>query len=110
MKCRIYFADEQVQGAFMALKASRDPGDQRLAGLLDQALDRISADAFCGIQVPKKLIPKDYHKRHGPLENLWKYNLTRSWRLMYTVASDGDTIAVFIEWLDHTDYNRRFGY
>jgi hypothetical protein len=52
MKCRIYFADEQVQAAFMALKASSDPGDQRLAGLLDRALDRISADAFCGIQVP----------------------------------------------------------
>jgi hypothetical protein len=29
---------------------------------------------------------------------------------MYTIASDGDTVAVIIEWLDHTDYNRRFGY
>jgi hypothetical protein len=110
MKCRIYFADEQVREAFVALKASRDPGDRRLAGLLAQALDRIAANAFCGIQVPKKLIPKDYHKKYGPLDNLWKYNLTRSWRLMYTVARDGDTIAVIIEWLDHTNYDRRFGY
>ena len=78
MKCQIYFADEQVREAFLALQASQDPGDRRLAGLLDQALDRIAADAFCGIQVPKKLIPKDYHKKHGPLKNLWKYNLTRS--------------------------------
>ncbi|WP_292367029.1 MULTISPECIES: hypothetical protein [unclassified Methanoculleus] len=110
MKCQIYFADEQVREAFVALKASRDPGDRRLAGLLDQALDRIAANAFCGIQVPKKLIPKDYHKKYGPLDNLWKYNLTRSWRLMYTVARDSDTIAVIIEWLDHTSYDRRFGY
>ncbi len=29
---------------------------------------------------------------------------------MYTVASDGDTIAIIIEWLDHTGYDRRFGY
>jgi Txe/YoeB family toxin of Txe-Axe toxin-antitoxin module len=110
MKCQIYFADEQVREAFQALQASQDPGERRLAELLVRALGRIAADAFCGIQVPKKLIPKDYHKKHGPLKNLWKYNLSRSWRLMYTVASDGDTIAVIIEWLDHTDYDRRFGY
>lgn len=29
---------------------------------------------------------------------------------MYTVTSDGGTIAVVIEWLDHTNYDRRFGY
>ncbi|SAI87638.1 hypothetical protein MBBA_0762 [Methanoculleus bourgensis] len=29
---------------------------------------------------------------------------------MYTVTSDGGTIAVVIEWLDHTGYDRRFGY
>lgn len=29
---------------------------------------------------------------------------------MYIVTSDGDTIAVVIEWLDHTGYDRRFGY
>ncbi|MFY1642790.1 hypothetical protein ACK11Z_03520 [Methanoculleus bourgensis] len=45
-----------------------------------------------------------------PIKNLWKYNLSRSWRLMYTVTSDGGTIAVVIEWLDHTGYDRRFGY
>lgn len=94
----------------MALKASRDPRDRRLAERLDLALDRIAADAFCGIQVPKKLIPKDYHTKYGPLDNLWKHNLTRSWRLVYTVARDGDTNAVIIEWLDHTNYDRRFGY
>jgi hypothetical protein len=29
---------------------------------------------------------------------------------MYTVTSDGDIIAVVIEWLDHTGYDRRLGY
>lgn len=59
MKCRIYFADEPVREAFLALKVSQDPGDRRLAELLVWALDRIAADASCGVQVPK---PKDYHK------------------------------------------------
>ncbi|PKL63248.1 MAG: hypothetical protein CVV31_01365 [Methanomicrobiales archaeon HGW-Methanomicrobiales-2] len=32
--------------------------------------------------------------RHPPVKNLWNYNLFRPWGLMYTVASDGDIIAV----------------
>ncbi len=65
---------------------------------------------FAAALIPKRQIPKVYLQRYPPIRNLWKYNLSRSWRLMYTVASDGDTIAVIIEWLDHTGYDRRFGY
>ncbi|RXE56305.1 hypothetical protein ABH15_09305 [Methanoculleus taiwanensis] len=110
MKAAIYFADAKVKGAFEALKASTRTDEQELAALLDRALDAIAANAFCGTQVPKRQIPKVYLQRQPPIQNLWKYNLSRSWRLMYTVASDGDTIAVIIEWLDHTGYDRRFGY
>ncbi|MDG6249867.1 hypothetical protein [Methanocalculus sp.] len=110
MKCSIYFVDEKVREAFEALGDSRKAEDRQLAALLDRAIDRIAENAFCGVQVPKYLIPKEYHRNYGPLNNLWKYNLSRNWRLLYTVASDGDTIAVIIEWMDHTEYDRRFGY
>ena len=109
MKAAIYFADAKVKEAFEALKASPRTEDQELVTLLDRAIAAISANAFCGTQVPKRQIPKAYLQRNPPIKNLWKYNLSRSWRLMYTVASDGDTIAVIIEWLDHTGYDRRFG-
>ena len=33
MKCRIYFADEQVQEAFLALQASQAPEDRQLTEL-----------------------------------------------------------------------------
>jgi len=110
MKAAIYFADAKVREAFKALKVSPHTEDRELAALLDKAITVISANAFCGTQVPKRQIPKLYLQRYPPITNLWKYNLSRSWRLMYTVASDGDTIAVIIEWLDHTGYDRRFGY
>jgi hypothetical protein len=110
MRAAIYFADTTVKEAFEALKASARAEDQELAVLLDKAITAISANAFCGTQVQKRQIPKVYLQRYPPITNLWKYNLSRSWRLMYTVASDGDTIAVIIEWLDHTGYDRRFGY
>jgi hypothetical protein len=45
------------------------------------------------------------------MDNLWKYNLSRSWRLLYSVAGDGtNIIALIIEWLPHKEYERRFGY
>nr|WP_214021219.1 hypothetical protein [Methanoculleus sp.] len=110
MRARVFFADERVREAYAALKNSRRREDQHLVTLLDGAFDALAADAFCGTQVPKRQIPRFYRRRYPLFDNLWKYNLTGSWRLMYTVASDGETIAVVIEWLDHTGYERRFGY
>ncbi|MDD4255107.1 MAG: hypothetical protein PHP59_06980 [Methanofollis sp.] len=110
MKAKIFFADETVRDAFTTLKASRRSDDQNLSALLDRAFDTLSENAFCGFQIPKKQIPKIYRRQNPSIQNLWKYNLTDSWRLIYTVASDGEMIVVIIEWLDHTAYERRFGY
>jgi len=109
MKASVYFIDDDAKQAFLALASGR-AGDQDIHGLLNEAFDRIAADAFCGTQVPKRLIPKTYVAKYG-IDNLWKYNLKRNWRLMYTVAGDGTTvIALIIEWLPHKEYERRFGY
>lgn len=45
----------------------------------------------------------------GRWGNLWKYNLSRSWRLVYTIARDGDIVVVVLEWFSHEEYERRFG-
>ena len=109
MKASVYFIDDDAKQAFLALTSGRAE-DQEIHGLLGEAFDRLAADAFCGIQVPKRLIPKTYLTKYG-IDNLWKYNLKRNWRLMYTVAGDGtNVIALIIEWLPHKEYERRFGY
>ncbi|QYZ78117.1 hypothetical protein E2N92_01055 [Methanofollis formosanus] len=110
MKAKIFFADENVRDSFVALKHSRRSEDQKLSAILDRAFDALSENAFRGVQIQKKQVPKAYRRCHSSIQNLWKYNLTDSWRLIYTVASDGETIVVIIEWLDHTTYERRFGY
>ncbi len=110
MKAKLFFADEKVKSSFNSLKTSSKSADRELLNLLEHAFDALSENAFCGVQVPKAQIPKSYKNRNKTLKNLWKYNLNRSWRLLYTVASDGDTIVVIIEWLDHTAYERRLGY
>ncbi|WP_292519443.1 hypothetical protein [Methanoculleus sp.] len=60
MKAAIYFADAKVKEAFEALKVSPHTGERELAALLDKAITAISANVFCGTQVPKRQIPKIY--------------------------------------------------
>ena len=44
--------------------------------------------------------------------SIWKYDLPRGWRLLYTVAPNNEVelISAILEWFDHKDYERRFGY
>lgn len=64
---------------------------------------------FCGIQIPKKLIPKIYIKNYG-IDNLWKYDLPKAWRLLYSiVGNEIRIIAIVIEWLSHKEYEKDLG-
>ena len=64
------FVDESVKLAFYKLEDG-DSSEKELFKLLNQALDNIEQNAFCGIQLPKMLIPKEYLQKFG-VENLWK--------------------------------------
>ena len=109
MKACLYFIDEPTSQAYLAL-ASGKTEEKELSRELKLAFDEIASDAFCGIQIPKRLIPKTYTSKYE-IDNLWKFNFHKSWRLMYTVAGDGENVlALVIEWLPHKEYDRRFGY
>jgi len=108
MKSQVVFADHRLKETFDKLKDSTTE-DQRLHEWLNRAIDDLAEDAFCGIQIPKKQIPKEYIKKYE-IDNLWKYNLPNAWRLLYSVAKEVIIISIIIEWLDHKDYERRFRY
>lgn len=103
------FADKQLKDAFDKLQNSKTE-DKDIYKWLNRAFDDISENAFCGIQIPKKLIPKEYLKKYE-IDNLWKYDLPKAWRLLYSVARDEIVvIAIVLEWLPHKEYERRFNY
>ena len=72
-------------------------------------MDEIEQNDFCGMQIQKDLFPKEYLKYK--IDNLWKYDLSRWWRIIYSVV-DGEVILVslVLEWFDHKEYERRFKY
>ncbi len=109
MKSIVYFGDEKLKDAYDKLKTSRVE-DQTLYKWISRAIDDLEENSFCGIQIPKKLIPKVYIDKYG-IDNLWKYDLPKGWRLIYSVANDEVCIiSIILEWMNHKDYEKRFNY
>ena len=100
---KVLFVDEKVRTAFQSLDKS-DQSDRELKEHLIRAFEDLEKNSFCGIQIPKRLIPKEYLRAYK-VDNLWKYNLPGAWRLLYSVASDEiKVISIVLEWMDHNDY------
>ena len=105
----IRFADEKLKKAFYKLEKG-DESERELFRVINQALNNIETNAFCGLQVPKHLIPKEYIQKYK-INNLWKYDLPKGWRLLYSIAREKlVVVSIILEWFNHKDYERRFGY
>jgi len=105
----IRFVDESIREAFYKLEKG-DNSERELFKFINQALDNIEENAFCGIQIPKRLIPKKYITKYG-VKNVWKYDLPKAWRLIYSIVNDEIVVvSLVLEWLDHKNYEKRFKY
>lgn len=110
LNSEVKFGDENVKKAYHELENGKFE-EKQLKEWLDRAVADLKKNAFCGIQIAKRLIPKEYLARYGPLDNLWKYNLPNAWRLIYTIKRDEVVVlSIVLEWLKHKEYERRFGY
>lgn len=103
----IKFGDENLKVSFEELKEK----DKELYERLEKALTDISKNVFCGRNVKKELIPKSLIKKYG-LNNLWIYNLSEGWRLLYFITTPNkvEIIAVVLDWMNHKDYDRLFNF
>ncbi|MFA5175801.1 MAG: hypothetical protein WC413_00885 [Candidatus Nanoarchaeia archaeon] len=103
---KVVFISDELERDFNLLK-EEDPIKK---GII-RAIKDLKENAFCGIQIPKKLFPKEYIQKYG-INNLWKYDLSDGWRLLYTVNPENkvELISAILEWFDHKEYERRFNY
>ena len=103
---KVVFISDELEKDFNELK-DEDPIKKAMV----RAIKDLKESAFAGIQVPKRLIPKEYIQKYG-INNLWKYDLPRGWRLLYTITADNEVelISAILEWFNHKEYERRFNY
>ena len=103
------FADEKIKQAFLDLQKGKG-AEADLYSYLDQAFDQLKKDPGCGIKISRKKWPKEYIKKYQ-IDNLWKIDLPDGWRVIYTIRANQVTVlTVVLEWFDHKEYERRFGY
>ena len=109
LQCETRFIEQTIKEAFYNLQ-NGDSSEKELFRFINQAMDNIEKNAFCGIQIPKNQIPKEYIKKYG-VTNLWKYDLPNAWRLIYSIrGGKAIIVSVVLEWMTHKEYERRFGY
>jgi Txe/YoeB family toxin of Txe-Axe toxin-antitoxin module len=102
-KVRVLFQNNKKQQAYLNL-----PYTNEIKKSITKAIKNLQVNPFCGIQIQKLLIPREYSQ----FDNLWKVNLTSGWRLLYTVTSNNNVelIALILDWTNHTNYERKFKY
>ena len=81
-----------------------------LLKIVNAGLDVLKLNMFAGERMEKRKYPKYYVQKYG-VNNLYKYNLDSSTRLIYTLVAEETGVAVVaLEILDHKKYEERFGY
>ena len=106
---KVAFISEKIKSEFESLKGGKFE-DKQLYSFIERAINDLKSKPLCGIKIPKKLWPQEYIRKFG-ITNLWKYDLPNGWRLIYTIETDEVMIMnILLEWFDHKEYERTFGY
>jgi Txe/YoeB family toxin of Txe-Axe toxin-antitoxin module len=103
---KVVFASRQLEQAYELLKE-----EDWLKKAITSAVHMMRKNAFAGVQIQKKLFPKEYVRKYG-ITNLWKYNLPHGWRLIYTITAKNEVelISAILDWLPHKEYENKFNY
>ncbi|MFH1443234.1 MAG: hypothetical protein ABIG96_04335, partial [Candidatus Micrarchaeota archaeon] len=97
---RVAFADERVRESFLELKEGRFE-DRQLAGHIEKSIEALKQNPRGGIHIPNQQWPRIYSQKYG-VSNLWKYDLSKLWRLIYTIkGNELEVVSVILEWFDH---------
>ena len=84
--------------------------NKQLLKAIERETNNLFQNPHRGIQIPKKQVPKKYIEEYD-VTNLWKINLPDYWRMLYTITGNElEIISIILEFMDHKDYNKLFGY
>ena len=105
-KSEVVFANDRIEKEFNKLNENDE-----IKKYIKRAIEDIKQNAFCGIPIPKRLIPREYVQKFN-VRNLWKYDMLDGWRLIYTITTPNkiEILSVILEWFDHPEYERKFHY
>jgi len=93
-------------------QAQSSKTEKMILNALDKKIDLIKLNIHYGDPIAKKLIPEEYKIKYGTT-NLFRVELPKFWRMLYTLT-EGETeieiIAFILDVIDHKEYDKKFSY
>ena len=86
--------------------------EKTLFKAVNYKIELIKNNFHYGNPIAKNLIPQEYRIKYG-ITNLFRVELPDFWRMLYTLTDGENTIEIIafvIDILDHSQYNKKFGY
>ena len=78
--------------------------------VIQNGIDKLWENMFAGDKVGKNKWPRYYVKKYE-IRNLFVLDISKGWRLTYTIIAEGmKKIVCILEAMDHKTYEKRFGY
>jgi hypothetical protein len=112
-RVRVVFSPEaEAVYNYLNKQAKSSKTENMILNSVNKKIDLIKSNIHYGSPIAKKLIPDEYKVKYG-VTNLFRVELPKFWRMLYTLTN-GDTeieiIAFVLDVIDHKEYNKKFGY
>ncbi|MBP2133793.1 hypothetical protein J2128_001747 [Methanomicrobium sp. W14] len=104
----VFFGSEDIVSVYRDMITSSSIEEQNGLKYMQDAIKTLEEHMFSGELIPRSVIPRKYENVYGSL-NVWKLNMTHSWKLIYSIAADDDEkILIIDDCLNNKDYERLF--
>ena len=93
-------------------QAETSKNEKTILNAINKKVELIKANIHYGDPISKKLIPEEYKQKYG-ITNLFRVELPKYWRMLYTLTNNDtevEIIAFVLDIIDHKDYDKKFGY
>ncbi len=106
---KVYLKDDAKTSYFL-LKTKSDKDSKILLSSIDRTMNLLASNPQFGNPIPKKQFPKQLVERNN-INNLYRVELSKFWRLLYTIKNDEIYIyLIVLKIIDHKEYNKLFEY
>lgn len=86
--------------------------ERSILNSINKKVELIKSNPHYGDPISKKMIPAEYIAKYG-VTNLFRVELSNYWRMLYTLTNGEsvvEIIAFVLDIIDHTKYDKKFGY
>jgi len=99
----VRFLSKELENEYTALEKS----NPRLHKAIKKGIEKLKMNRLAGRKIPREQVSKRFVRLYGTT-NFWKLDLSREWRLIYTIAGDSIRIlSIILCWFDsHKQYEK----